>query len=73
MRSDQVDLQFTNLVACYAHIAQFAHARSDGVGQFIARNNFVDDGACLVHSVPRVRREQGSTTFDRDLADRFKR
>jgi hypothetical protein len=59
VRAHQVHLQLTNLVAGDAHVAQFAHAGGDGVGELVAGDNLVDDRACQVDCLPRVRRQQG--------------
>ena len=63
MRAHQVDLQFANLIAGDAHVAQFAHASRDRVSEFVAGNNFVDDGARLIDGLSRVWRKQRSTAF----------
>ena len=73
MRAHQVDLQFANLLAGDAHVAQFADAGGDGVGDLVAGDDLIDDRACLVDRFPRVRREQDGAAFGRDFADRFER
>ena len=37
VRAHQIDLQFANLIADDAHVAELAHAGGDGVGQLVAR------------------------------------
>ena len=73
MRAHQVDLQLTNLIAGNAHVAQLAHASRNSVSDLVAGDDFVDDGASLVHYLTRVRREQGSApVFNaRDFGHRF--
>ncbi len=53
----QVDLQFANLIADNAHIAELSHASRDGVGQFVAGDDFVDDGSRPIDAAraPRLR------------------
>src|ERR1700686_1215637 len=68
MRADQVDLQFTNLVAGNAHIAQFTHAGRDGISDLVARDNVIDHGARLIDCLPRVGRKQCGTALSRHLA-----
>ena len=58
MRTHQVDLQFANLIAGDADIAQFADAGRDGVGDFVARDELVDDCAQPDSRLARIRREQ---------------
>ncbi len=75
VRADQVDLQFANLVASNAHVAEFSDAGGDGVSDLVAGDNLVDDGACQVHGLPRVGREQDrAARFNgRDFAHGFER
>ena len=73
VRAHQVDLQFANLVADNAHVAELAHAGGDGVGDFVAGDDLIDHGARPVHSLARVRRQEHGTAFGRDFAHRFQR
>jgi hypothetical protein len=58
-------LQFTNLFASNADVAQFTHSGRDGVSEFVAGDNVIDNGACLVDGSPRVGGKQGSAAaFD---------
>jgi hypothetical protein len=45
MGAHKVDLQLTNLFADDAHVAQLADAGGDGIGKFVAGDNFIDDGS----------------------------
>jgi hypothetical protein len=65
-------LQFANLITGDAHVAQFAHASRDRVSEFVAGNNFVDDGARLIDGLSRVWRKKRSAAFGCDLAYLFK-
>src|SRR6202158_130432 len=73
MRADQVDLQFTNLVAGDAHVAQFAYSGGDGISDFIARDNVIDDSACLIDCLPRVCGKQRGTALSRHLTNCLER
>ena len=43
VRAHQVDLQFANLFAGNAYVAESAHAGGDGIGDFVAGDYFIDD------------------------------
>ena len=58
VRANQIDLQFANLLAGDADVAQFAHAGGDGVGQFVAGDDLVDDGARQIDGLASVGIEQ---------------
>jgi hypothetical protein len=75
MRANQIDLQFSNLIACDAYVAQFTHSGRDGVGDFVARDDVIDYRTRLIDCVPCIRGKQhGAPVFDaRNLANRFKR
>jgi len=45
VRAHQVDLQFANLVADNAHIAELAYTGCDGIGELIVGDNLIDNGA----------------------------
>ena len=49
MGAYEVHLQFTNLVAGNADLAQFPDAGSDCVSDLVAGNDLVDDGPRPVH------------------------
>src|ERR1700675_4292575 len=73
MRADQVDLQFTNLVARNAHVAQFAYSGGNGIGDFVARDNVIDAGGRPVDCLPRVGRKQRRTALSRHLTNCLER
>ncbi len=71
VRADQVDLQFADLVAGDAHVAEFADAGGDGVGDLILGNQSVDYGARSIHALACVGREQHGPALECDFAHRF--
>ncbi len=73
VRAHQVDLQFANLVAGDAHVAQFADAGGDGIGDLVAGDDLVDDGARPVDRLARVGSEKHGAALDRHFAHRFER
>ena len=72
VRAHQVDLQLANLVAGDAHVAEFAHARGDGIGEFVAGDDVVNHGARTIHGLARVGRQAAPGVVSvRDFAHRF--
>src|SRR5580658_2215474 len=71
MGSNQVDLQFANLVAHNAHVTELSHASGNRVGHFVTRDDFVDHGAGLVHGLARVSRQEHRTPFGCNFTHRF--
>ena len=58
MRAHEIDLQFADLVADNADIAQFADAGGDGVGKLVIGDERVDDGASAIDGFASVGVEQ---------------
>ena len=67
MRAHQVDLEFTNLFARDPHIAQFAHAGRDRVGQRIACDNLINHGSRPINGLACVRGQQNRPALGRDF------
>ncbi len=68
MRANQIDLQLANLIAGDAHVAQLSDSGSDGVRDFIARNNLVDHGTGQLNRRAGIGSEEHSSAFPGDLA-----
>ena len=73
MRTYQVDLQFADLIAGDAYIAEFADTGRDGVGHLIVGDKRVDDGTCSVHPLARIGSQQHGSALRSHLAYFFER
>src|SRR5579883_3461472 len=73
VRADEVDLQFADLVAGDADIAEFADTGGDGIGNLVIVDEVVDHGAGSVDAFAGVGGEQDRPAFQCYLADGFKR
>ena len=71
MRSYEIDLQFANLIARDADIAELADTGRDRVGNLITGDDLVDHGASLFDSFPRVGCQQHGAAVHGDFADIF--
>jgi hypothetical protein len=61
-------LQFANLVANDANIAELAYAGCDGVSNLIAFDDLVNDRAGSVNGFARLAEQEDGTAFDCDFA-----
>jgi len=73
MGSNQIHLEFANLISNDPHIAQLAYARCDGIRHLVTGDEFIDDGARPIHGLSRVRRQQRRPPVDRNFADILQR
>ena len=71
VRAHQIDLQFANLLARDADIAQLAHASRDGVGNPVFGHQRIHHGARAVHRLPSLGTKQDGTVLHRHFAHRF--
>jgi hypothetical protein len=69
--ANQVDLQFANLIAGNADVAEFADAGGDGVSDLIAFDNVFDYGAGAVDGFPGFGVEKDWAAFDGNFFSRF--
>ena len=71
MRTYQVDLQFANLVADDAYIAKLANSGGDCIGELVAGDYLIDDGARAIDGFARVGEQEHRAMLCRDFAHRF--
>ena len=69
--ADEIDLQFADLVAGDAHVAELANAGGDGIGELVVCDDVVDHGAGAIDGLARIGREQHGAAVVGDFADRF--
>jgi hypothetical protein len=71
MRANQIHLQFANLIAGDAHVAQLSDAGCDGIGNAIVRDQRVHNSAGTLHRNTGVRSEQHRPPLDGDFPHFF--
>ena len=64
-------MQFANLVAHYANVAELAHAGRDRVCQLVGGNDLVNHGPRPIHPFARVRRQKHRAPLGCNFAHSF--
>jgi hypothetical protein len=70
MRANEINLEFADLIAGDANVAQLSHAGGNCVSQLIAGNKCVYDGPSPVDGLACICQEQNRAPFGRYLAYR---
>jgi hypothetical protein len=69
--ANEVDLQFADLIADDANVAELADSGGDGVGEFVVSDDVVDDGAGEVDCGAGIGGELDGAVVSGDFVDLF--
>src|SRR3982074_132083 len=67
MRTDQIDLQLTNLIALNFDVAKFADSCGDGVRDFVLRHQRIDDRTSAQHGLASVGGQENRALLEGDF------